>query len=291
MNQHPTPIELSGAVVAITGGARGIGLETAKHFHAQGARVVIGDLDETLVGEAASSIGPRATGLVLDVTDRESFAAFLGAAEAAHGPIDVLVNNAGIMPAGRFLDEPDAVTDTQIDVNLRGPIIGMRLVLPSMIERGHGHIVNVASMAGKIAIPGLSVYSASKHAVVGLSSGVRDELAGTGVSISTVMPNAVQTDLTGGLPTERMFILKPQQVAKAIVKSVDNRREEIAVPRIYGAAAAFPILLPTKLVARIKRLLGVDRLLDETRIDRQVRDRYDDRIADSSSRGSGEPRR
>ena len=284
MNEHPTPINLSGAVVAITGGARGIGLETARHFHAQGARVVIGDLDETLILEAASSIGPRATGLVLDVTDRESFSAFLGAAEAAYGPIDVLVNNAGIMPAGRFLDEPDAVIDTQIDVNLRGPIIGMRLILPSMIERGSGHVVNVASMAGKFAIPGLSVYSATKHAVVGLSSAVRDELAGTGVSISTVMPNAVQTDLTSGLPTERLFMLKPEHIAKAIVKSIDNRREEIAVPRVYGAWQALPVLLPTRLLARIKRLLGVHRLLDETRIDKTTRGRYDDRIAGSSSR-------
>src|SRR5690349_21847618 len=133
MNDNPTPIDLLGAVVVITGGARGIGLETAKQFHARGARVVIGDLDEDKVVEAAGTVGPRATGLRLDVTDRDAYAAFLDAAEAEAGPIDVLVNNAGIMPAGPFLEEPEQLIETQIDVNYRGPIIGMRLILPRMI--------------------------------------------------------------------------------------------------------------------------------------------------------------
>ncbi len=284
MNRKPTPIQLAGATVAITGGARGIGFEAAKIFHAQGAKVVIGDLDEQSTKDAAAAIGPQARGLKLDVTDRESFAAFLDEAAEISGPIDVLVNNAGIMPAGPFLEESEQLIETQIDVNYRGPIIGMRLVLPKMIERGKGHVVNVASMAGKFAVPGLAVYSGTKHAVVGLSGAVRDELDGTGVSISTVMPNAVQTDLTSGLPTERIGILKPEQVAEAIVGSVENRREEIAIPRWYGIWPALPVLFPTRFLARIKKLLGVHRLLDHTRIDRKTRDKYDDRIAGSSSR-------
>lgn len=284
MNKKPTAIALPGAVVAITGGARGIGFEAAKQFVDQGAQVVIGDLDEQATKDAAAAIGPRVTGLQLDVTDSTSFADFIGAAEATVGPIDVLVNNAGIMPAGPFLDESEQILETQIDVNFRGPIIGMRLMLPKMIDRRRGHIVNVASMAGKFAIPGLAVYSATKHAVVGLSSAVRDELAGTGVSISTVMPNAVQTELTSGLPTERMGILKPEDVAKAIVGSVENRREEIAVPRWYGVWPIIPVLVPTRMLSLVKRLFGVNRLLDATKIDRTTRDKYDDRISGSSSR-------
>jgi short-subunit dehydrogenase len=139
-------------------------------------------------------------------------------------------------------------------------------------------------MAGKAPIPGLAVYSGTKHAVVGLSSAIRDELAGTGVSISTVMPNAVRTELTSGLPTERIGILKPEQVAEAIVASVENRREEIAVPRWYGVYPALPVLMPTRLLATLKKWLGVHRLLDHTRIDRKTRDKYDERIAGSSSR-------
>lgn len=284
MNENPSPIDLLGAVVAITGGARGIGLETAKQFHARGARVVIGDLDEAKVVEAASTVGPRATGLKLDVTDREAFAAFLDEAEERVGTIDVLVNNAGIMPAGPFLEEPEHLIETQIDVNYRGPIIGMRLILPKMVERGSGHVVNVASMAGKFAVPGLAVYSGTKHAVVGLSAALRDELAGTGVSVSTVMPNVVNTELTSGLPTERTLMLKPEKVAAAIVASVENRREEIPVPRWYGVWPVIPVLLPTSFVSRLKKWLGVNRLLDARRIDKTTRDKYDERIADSSGR-------
>jgi hypothetical protein len=282
MNIDPTPIELRGAVVAITGGARGIGNQAARLFIEQGAKVAIGDLDEQLTLEAAEAIGAR--GFRLDVTDRESYRDFLDAIENELGPVDVLVNNAGIMPAGPFLDEPDSVIDTQIDVNFRGPVIGMRLALPRMIERGKGHVVNVASMAGKFAVPGLAVYSGTKHAVVGVSSAVRDELGGTGVSISTVMPNVVNTELTSGLPTERTLMLTPEQVAKAIVGSVENRREEIAVPRWYGVWPLLPVLLPTSWIARVKKWLGVHRLLDARRIDKQTRDKYDDRIAGSSSR-------
>jgi NAD(P)-dependent dehydrogenase (short-subunit alcohol dehydrogenase family) len=290
MNREPTPIKLSSAVVAITGGARGIGLEAAKQFRALGATVVLGDLDAQATENAAAMLGGDVHGLRLDVTDRESFAAFLDSAEQLAGPVDVLVNNAGIMPAGPFLDEADHLIDTQIDVNYRGPITGMRLILPKMIERRRGHVVNVASMAGKFGVPGLAVYSGTKHAVVGLSNAVRDELAGTGVSISTVMPNAVETELTSGLPTERIGMLQPEDVARAIVGSVEHRREEIPVPRWYGIWPVIPVLFPTRMISALKRLFGVNRLLDATRIDRDTRDNYDRRITGSSSRSREEVR-
>jgi len=286
MNRNPAPISLLGATVAITGGARGIGLQAAKDFNARGAVVVIGDLDEQATLDAAAAIGPRTRGFQLDVTNRESFTNFIQTIEREVGPIDVLVNNAGIMPAGPFLEESESAMDTQIDVNFRGPMIGMRAVLPLMIDRKRGHVVNVASMAGKFPVPGLAVYTGTKHAVVGMSASIRDELAGTGVSISTVMPNAVRTELTSGLPTERIGILKPEQVAEAIVESVESRREEIAVPRWYGVYPALPVLLPTRLLATLKKWIGVHRLLDHTRIDRKTRDKYDERIAGSSSRES-----
>lgn len=284
MNRDCTPIDLSGAVVAITGGARGIGLEAAKQFSARGAIVAIGDLDGDATQIASAQIAPSASGHQLDVTDRESFAEFLAAVEEEHGPIDVLVNNAGIMPAGPFLEEDVNVIETQIDVNFRGPVTGTRLALPNMLGRKKGHIVNVASMAGKFAVPGLAVYSGTKHAVVGFSSAVRDEISGSGVSISTVMPNVVNTELTSGLPTRGTGMLTPEKVAAAIVASVDNRREEIAVPRWYSVWPALPVLLPTRLIAALKRLVGVHRLLDSKKIDRETRDRYDERIAGSSSR-------
>ena len=187
------------------------------------------------------------------------------------------------MPAGPFLDEADATSDTQIDVNLRGPITGMKLALPLMIQRGRGHVINVASMAGKVSLPGLAVYNGTKFAVVGMSEAVRGEIEGTGVSITTIMPNAVKTELTSGLPTERIGVLEPRQVSRAIVDSVEHRRREVAIPRWFGAYPLLDALMPWSIERRVRRLLGVYRLMDDAKIDREKRDEYDARIAESSS--------
>jgi hypothetical protein len=183
-----TAIRLDGAAVAVTGGARGIGLATAKAFAAKGAHVYIGDLDEHLAEEAAAHVGGH--GFALDVRSKASFAAFLAAVDT---PLAVLVNNAGIMPAGRFVDEDDAITDAIIDINVKGVLHGTKLALPGMLERGSGHIVNVASYAGKFPAAGLATYCTSKHAVVGFSESLRDELAATDVTVTAVLPSAVRT--------------------------------------------------------------------------------------------------
>lgn len=183
MSRYPK-INLDGALVAITGGARGIGLATARAFVAKGARVAIGDLDAELAEKAATELGAGVTAHRLDVTDKASFAAFVAAAEEAHGrPLDVLVNNAGIMPNGAFLEGSERIDRLQFDVNVHGTIHGLRIVLPGMIERGRGHVVNVASLAGKFPLKGLAVYNASKFAAVGLTAAVRLETADTGVSV------------------------------------------------------------------------------------------------------------
>ena len=173
-------IDLEGAVAAVTGGARGTGKATSDLLAANGATVCIGDLE--------GADGPN--GYAVDVTSRESFAEFMGAVLDRFGRIDILVNNAGVMPLGDFLSEADAISATTLDVNVWGLIHGMRLVLPNMIERGSGHVVNVSSMAGKLVVPGLAVYNASKFAAVGLSAAVREEYRHTGVSVTAVLPSA-----------------------------------------------------------------------------------------------------
>ena len=258
-------IDIDRAVVAVTGGARGIGRATAARFVATGAAVVLGDRDLEAATATAEELGCQA--LALDVGSRESFAGFRAAIESAHGPISILVNNAGVMPLGNFLDEADSVTATQINVNLWGPINGMREVLPGMIERRRGHVVNVASLAGKMPTPGGSVYSATKHAVVGLSASVRDEVADHGVSVTTILPSLVNTDLGAGLSMPAAVTVEPEDIAAAIVESTLHRRAEIVIPGWLGAAERTSHLLPNSVLQGLRRQAGGAELSTEANAD------------------------
>ncbi|GAA4553999.1 SDR family oxidoreductase [Amycolatopsis samaneae] len=276
-------IPLRGAVVAITGAGRGIGRATAAAFAARGATVCLGDLDTAVAQEAAREIGGAARAFPLDVTVRESFAAFVAAVTEECGPIDVLVNNAGVMPLGDFVEEPDALSRTTLDVNVWGPIHGMRLVLPGMIAAGRGHVVTIASMAGKIPIPGMAVYNASKFAVVGLTAAVRREYADTGVSVSAVLPSAVRTGLAsgvplgGGLPT-----VDPEDIAAAVLDSCRTRRAEIPVPRYLGGWDLLDALTPERVMSFARTLVGDNRAL--TSLDPEARADYTRRVSGQVTR-------
>ncbi len=252
-------IDLDGASVAITGGGAGIGRAVATLFASKGARVAIGDLNQAAAEETAELVG--GTAHHLDVADRDSFASFVAAAEKAHGPLHVLVNNAGLMPNGGFLELADAADRLQIDVNLGGVLNGMKLVLPGMVERGFGHVVNVASLAGKFPVKGLAVYNATKFAVVGLTAATRLEFADSGVSLTAVLPSAVDTALASGLDMRPIPKVQPEDVAHAVVDSVHNRRAEIAVPGYVGLLAAVAGVTPEPVLNRIRRLVRDDRAL------------------------------
>lgn len=268
---------LNGKVVAITGGARGIGLATAKALVAKGARVSIGDVHADLAQQEATPL--KGYGGALDVRDRASYAAFLKATADALGPMDVLINNAGIMPTGNFTDETDDISDTLIDVNLRGVILGCKLALPEMINRGQGHIVNVASMAGVLPVPGLAVYCATKFAVVGLTQTLREEYRDSGVSFSSILPAKVTTELASGtdragngVPTS-----SPEDVAAAVIEAIENKMGEVTVPRYMSVTPALLGVLPKPLQRGLRRLLGDRRILEE--LDDAARADYDARIA------------
>ncbi|MFD6450671.1 SDR family oxidoreductase [Nocardia sp. NPDC060220] len=269
-------IDLAGATIAITGAARGIGLATARAFVEAGAYVALGDLDEAMAVQAAAELGDHAVGHVLDVTDKASYAAFLQATTRWRGPLDVLVNNAGVMPNGPFLEQSDRIDQLTMDVNVFGVIHGMRLALPAMVERGYGHVVNVASLAGKFPLKGLAVYNASKYAVVGLTAATRLEMDGTGVSVSAVLPSAVRTELSSGIDYGILPAVDPEDIAAAVVRSVRTRAAETAVPGYVGLMANASGLVPESVLRALRKVAHDDAAING--VDDTVRRVYLDRI-------------
>src|SRR3954451_7136998 len=254
------PKSISGRVAAITGGARGIGRATAQALVREGARVGIGDLDFELAQRTASELGANVRAYELDVTSRPSVAAFLDAVERDLGPLDVMVNNAGIMPVGPFIEETDASAVRQLDINVHGVIFGMKEALPRMLARGGGHIVNLASVAGKGGFPHLATYCATKHAVVGLSEAVRAEYRDRGIEVSCVMPSLVDTELTSGVKAGRgIEKAKPEDVADAIVAALQVPRFDVFVPRSVGKINKFMNMLPRAAAERIGQMLDADK--------------------------------
>ena len=247
--------------MAVTGGGQGIGAAIAGHFVSAGARVAIGDLDLQSAQGRAAELGGDSTGLKVDVSDRDAFAAFLDAAEEAHGPLDVMVNNAGIDWVGPFHEEPEDVSRRELAVNLMGAINGSRLALQRMLPRRHGQIVNVASGVGRVPLPGSAVYSATKHGVVGLTESLRLEYRGTGIGFTLVHPAQVDTAMIQGQPRPRLLpVVTPDDVARAVVEAVRRERFEVWVPSNQWIGVKFGNLLPRRLRERVILAMGVGRI-------------------------------
>ncbi|HWG07744.1 MAG TPA: SDR family oxidoreductase [Solirubrobacteraceae bacterium] len=288
------PRILAGQTAAITGGARGIGLATAKALLGQGMKVAIGDVDLAAAQASAEELGPSAVAIALDVTDRGSFASFLDEAERQLGPVDVLINNAGIMQIGRFIDEDDLTAKRQIDINLHGVILGMKIALERMIPRDRGHIVNISSQAGKFGAPGGATYSATKHAVVGLSEAVRGELRlmDAHIDVSYVMPYVVNTELGSGLGQARgLANLEPAEVADAIVQALRHGTVEVWVPKSSRRTSVLAAVLPRRLSEGMARAMKADRVLADA--DSLARRSYELRASRSEPglEGASEPQK
>lgn len=277
---------LNGKVVAITGGARGIGKATATALVRKGCRVAIGDLDLELAEQTAAGLGGGTVALALDVTDRASFTAFVEETERQLGPVDVVVNNAGIMPVTALVDESDASIHRQLDINVYGVIVGTQLAIERMRPRGHGHIVNIASQAGKTAIPGIATYSGTKHAVVGICEAVKAELRGSGVEVHCVMPTVVNTELTAGVGQKLIKPVEAEDVANEIVDSLEVGRFDVFVPRSNAIVTRFSALLPRRAAEAIGRLMKADKLMFE--VDHNARQAYEERAAASEPSAGGE---
>ncbi|HEY3773098.1 MAG TPA: SDR family NAD(P)-dependent oxidoreductase [Solirubrobacteraceae bacterium] len=272
------PRSLTGEVVAITGGGRGIGRATAAALLAAGARVAIGDIEPGLAARTASELGSGALGLELDVTDSASFAAFLDEAERQLGAIDVVINNAGIMPVGPFDAESEATARRLVDINLNGVIIGSKLALQRFLPRGQGWIVNIASVAGKGGFPGGATYCATKHAVAGLSETIRAEYRRRGIKVTTVCPTVVHTELGSGLNKARgMRYAEPQDVAAAIVRALQTGRPEVYVPREMSVLMRLGQVLPRPVFDFFTHVTKADQVLYSP--DHAARAAYEQRMA------------
>ncbi len=268
---------LTHRVALVTGGARGIGRAVTEALLAEGLSVAIADRDEITAAHTARELGDRVRAYPLDVTDLDAFIAVVARVERDLGPVDVVVNNAGIMPLGAFLDQSPRSDRAQMDINVHGVIHGMRATLPGMLARGRGHVVNIASVAGRVPTPHAAVYAATKHAVVGLTEAVRAEHEGSGVAFTYVLPSLVDTELISG--TGRLNLSKPvtpQRVARDLVSALHTGQVDVWVPRFTRIGQIIPAIAPRRLTEAVARLFGLDKLF--AKVDEAGRQAYRDRI-------------
>jgi NAD(P)-dependent dehydrogenase (short-subunit alcohol dehydrogenase family) len=268
---------LRGKVVVITGAARGIGFATARRLVEGGANVAIADIDEVKLAQSAEMLGIACFGR-LDVTDPHEFDNFLDRVEAEVGPLDVVVNNAGIMPVGPLHEEEDRVSRRVIDVNVLGVVYGTKAALRRMLPRRSGHIVNISSLAGESYVPGGVMYCASKHAVKAFTESARREYRHSGVAISQVMPIFVDTDLLSGAPGVRgLPKQRPDRVAGAVVRLIERPKPKVWVTKYAGTVVSAQNFVPHQVAEAFGRLMGAERTFLAAAAD-PIRRGYEERI-------------
>lgn len=188
-------INIEGKVVLITGGGTGLGAETAKMLAAKGAKLAIAARRRNKLEETVTKIDGPAKAYELDVADKKQFQTVVDKVVADFGKLDVLINNAGLMPIRPMSEVNTQEWDQMIDVNLRGTLYGIAVVLPMFLKQQSGHIINISSVAGtKVFAPGGTVYSGTKFAVRAISEGLRQEV-GSKVRVTSIEPGAVDSDL------------------------------------------------------------------------------------------------
>ncbi len=230
-------------VIVLTGASSGIGAAAARMLAGEGAKVALAARREEALEEVRAGLPDGAGSMVhpTDVTDRDQVRALVERVERDLGPVDALVNCAGVMYFTLMKNVREDEWDRTVEVNCKGALNCVGAVLPGMMERGRGHIIPVSSDAGRVVFPGLAVYSASKFFVEALSRGLRLETAGTGVKVTTVQPGNVATDLLDlsgdeealqqyGQPTGSR-VLEPEDVARSIVYAL-SQPEHVAVNEV-----------------------------------------------------------
>ncbi|MFM6982099.1 MAG: SDR family oxidoreductase [Microbacteriaceae bacterium] len=267
-----TRFSLRGSTVLITGGGSGIGRLMALDCARRGARIVIWDLDAASACRVATELrtaGYEASSQAVNVSDDAAVAAAARQVTKKFGGIDVLINNAGVVNGTSLLDGTTEGIRRTFDVNVLAHYWTTRAFIPGMLDRNRGRIVTIASASGLVGVSKLTDYSASKHAVVGFTESLRNELRGAGsrVTTLTVNPFYISTGLFDGVRTRVPWllpILKPESVSASIVNAIESNTLVLNLPRLVGIV---PVLrfLPTRAFDWTADLLGVNRTMDEFR--------------------------
>jgi NAD(P)-dependent dehydrogenase (short-subunit alcohol dehydrogenase family) len=218
-------VKLSGRHVVVTGGANGIGAAMARRFADDGARVVVADLDEAQLMRVAAETG--ALGVPTDVRYEHQIDALVTAAEARYGPIDLFCSNAGIVVEGGE-EASDAAWERSIAVNLLAHVYAARVLVPRMLARGEGYLLNTASAAGLLTQIGSAPYSVTKHGAVAFAEWLSITYGDQGLKVSVLCPQAVRTNMTAGTEAGGVAgvdgMLEPDEVATAVVAGLDAER-------------------------------------------------------------------
>ncbi len=263
-------MELRGASCILTGASRGLGVYIAEDLARRGVNLALAARsDEELqkTAEIAKRYGVEALPIPTDVSRRDDLESLIGKTKAEFGAIDILVNNAGIE---HYVDFPAAdpeLIEEIMRVNFIAPATLTRLVLPDMIERGRGHIVNIASVAGKTAVPYNVIYSSSKHALVGFSWSLREELKDKGIGVSVVCPGFVSDSgmfhewSKGKKPPGMTQSVTPEKVAAATIEAIEKNKAEVIVAKGLAKVVDVFHAVSPELTTKIARKTGAYRFL------------------------------
>jgi uncharacterized protein len=237
--------------IVITGASSGIGAEMARQLAQRGAVVILAARSQDKLKQVADSLPGPSASIHLDVSSSASVEAAFEQIRQTYGAVDCLINNAGFGKFKLFTETELSDFEAMMNVNYMGAVRCTKAVLPEMLAAGKGHIVNIASIAGKLATAKSSAYSASKHAVLGFTNALRQELQGSGITVSAVNPGPIDTPFFDGADPEGSYVknvgwlmMKPEQVARAVVKVLERKQAEVDLPWAARAGTKLYQLFP-----------------------------------------------
>lgn len=263
---------LKGRRVLVTGAGHGLGLEIARSFAREGAVVLVSDRDPRRVDDAVAALlseSLQVAGYVMDVADINSVRAVRDMIHSEHGPVHVIVNNAGIVTGGQFLDVPVERHVATFAVNTHGPVFVTHAFLPDLLEQAEGHIVNIASASALIPLPRAATYAASKWALLGFTDSLREELLQSGcehVGVTAICPSYIATGMFTGVRVPLLTrLLSPEWVARKVVRCVRRKREMLIAPFLVSLIPLAKVTWPRALFRWFLTCIGVYESMAEWR--------------------------